>query len=815
MFLALIAVPMPKLLTKGYFWTRYWAAMSIIILSLAVSALIGWYGLQIYQSHSRYANAFIHLSEATNRFETEVAWSTTSAQAGKIDPGHNQALVDTYRDLVTVFTALNAIDEDSAAPETDEHKENEAEWSRIADNMGIGVAASQAKFGLSNGMMPQYLKKLWNVEKSVGGRDLEALVGELVTRGYSILHAKAPNESEFFQQAEAIKTLGSTKLHPALQGALALISESSHNNAVLIFYLLLASAAGALLIFSPIGRSIAAGQELLVRERDRALASQKAKRDFLAMMSHELRTPMNGILGFSNLMLSTDLNPQQRDYVETIQSSGETLLDLLNDILDISKIEAGSLELEREDFAIEEVVTNVVILLGPRALAKRLDLSAYIDPSLPEKLRGDAGRLRQIVINLVGNAIKFTVSGGVAIETKHDRVREDGNHDVMISVSDTGVGIPKDQLDRIFERFTQVDTSPSRKYEGAGLGLAICKELAKLMDGEIGVESTIDKGSTFWVRLKLDHIIPPAKKISEILNIDFQSRRILIIDDNALNRRIFKLQLEAFGGEVDCVPDARSALTTLSQAEALGRQYDVAIIDQMMPEIDGISLRNMIREQPQYADLRLIISSSGGVTSDQQARALGFDAACPKPVVQEKLIRKLHELLSERDQSLRLGAETSAPLTSAAVIEPPRSRKPRVLVAEDNAVNQRLILTTLKQAGYMVDIVADGVEAVHAAQRLPYDLILMDIRMPVMGGIEATRHIRSMSGPISRCPILAMTANAMVGDREEYLAAGMNDYVPKPIDLDMLIDKIRGYLGEPRSSGEDAAVARVSKAGAG
>lgn len=544
-------------------------------------------------------------------------------------------------------------------------------------------------------------------------------------------------------------------------------------------------------------------EEQLINERDRAIALEKTKREFLAMMSHELRTPMNGVLGFANLLLSSGLDAQQRDFAELIHSSGETLLALLNDILDFSKIEAGALELEAEDFSLAGVVSNVVTLLGPQALAKRLDLSAYIDPSLPSKLRGDPGRLRQILLNLVGNAIKFTDSGAVAVEVRHEeRGDEEGRRVITLSVSDTGVGIAKDKQESIFEHFTQVDTSSSRKYEGTGLGLPICKELANLMGGEIHVESATDKGSTFWVRIRLDDVIPPAEKIADQIAHKITDKKILVVDDNALNRRIFKLQLEGFGAQVDCVADAHGALAALSHAGKSANPYQLVIVDQMMPETDGPTLRALIAKQGEFQNLKTIISSSAGIRSDAQARALGFDAACPKPVMQEKLIAKICELLVSPHSN---SASSANSITPPEPSKRQKDAKRRILVAEDNPSNQRLMVALLESAGYSVDVVADGIEAVHAAQRLPYDLILMDIRMPAMDGIEATKRIRLMQSPISECPILALTANAMSGDKEEYLAAGLTDYISKPVDFDVLLLKIKGYFDDRTGRPENAA----------
>ena len=315
------------------------------------------------------------------------------------------------------------------------------------------------------------------------------------------------------------------------------------------------------------------------------------------------------------------------------------------------------------------------------------------------------------------------------------------------------------------------------------------------MGGEIGVNNTLEKGSDFWVRLTLTSTVPPAPTILERTNVSLASRRILVVDDNPLNRRIFRFQLESFGAEVDCVPDARAALAALAQSLNHGGRYDLAIIDQMMPETDGMALRRMIREEPQFAAVKLIIASSAGIAFNQQARALGFDAVCPKPVMQDRLIKTISDLLAPATSADRAAPIAVLPTKTAQNSAPPaKSKQPRLLVAEDNPINQRLIMTALKQARFAVDVVSDGIEAVQAVERQDYDLILMDIRMPVMDGVEATQRIRALESPAAKLPIIAMTANAMVGDREEYLEAGMDDYVAKPIDFNILLAKIRAHL---------------------
>jgi len=765
-------------------------------LAVLLPSAVGIQALSSSKAHSRYSALLAHLVDATARLEAEMGW-TAAQETSAAAPAD---LAGTFRDALGVFAAIRTIGHER-------QPEAALRWASLETQYRIDAANERARLGVAAGGMPPHLYASWHAEEE-SGASFEDITGSFLTLAHQFIQAKSVGPAQRLMLMEAFRTFGRAQLRPSLQRTLRAVTLSTLNNADANLILLMICAGVSLLvavlnsifILRPMQRTMLQNQELLVRERDRARASERAKRDFLAMMSHELRTPMNSILGFTHLLRGTELQVQQKHYADAIHASGETLLKLLSDILDMANFEAGSLQLQEAEFSLPDVVYDVIALLGPQAAAKRLDLSAYIDPALPERLKGDSGRVRQILVNLVSNAIKFTVSGGAGIEVMHEGGNDQTGLSVLMSVTDTGLGIAKDQRERIFERFTQVDSSASRPFEGSGLGLAICRELAQLMGGEIGMDSTPGKGSTFWVRIKLASVRSPAGT-AQRYDFSLGGKRFLVVDDNALNLRISRLQLEAYGAEVVGVSDARAALTALAQGVTEGRPYDLAIIDQMMPEIDGLTLRKMIRDQPQHAGLKLIISSSGGIAHDRQARILGFDAACPKPIAQEELVRQINALVNPTGDGLAGGAV--AVLRSKPARPGVMGKKPKLLVAEDNPVNQKLIVTALKQAGFAVDLVGDGVEAVHAVQRLSYDLVLMDIRMPVMSGVEATQRIRSLPGPVSKPPIIAMTANALVGDREEYLAAGMNDYVAKPIDLNILLAKIRAHL--PRNVGEGTA----------
>ncbi|MDA0653429.1 MAG: response regulator [Proteobacteria bacterium] len=474
-------------------------------------------------------------------------------------------------------------------------------------------------------------------------------------------------------------------------------------------------------------------------------------------------------------------------------------MTILNDILDFSKIEAGMMELEESVFATISLMDSAVGLLGAQAHGKGLEIPTFVATDVPGNLVGDDGRIRQILLNLIGNAIKFTKNGGVSIEVSvQDREPTEDSMLLRFEIRDTGIGIHENARAQLFDQFYQVDGSHTRHYEGTGLGLAICKRLTEMMGGEIGVESDEGKGSLFWftIRVKSSGIADGwAKDIGTVL----QRRKILVVDDNQINRTIFEKQLLALGVTVTTATGAESAMRKLHEAIDAGQPFDGAIIDHFMPGTDGIDLAEMIRNMTGVEQIRLVLSSSSGkFTSDSAVKQYGFDASLPKPLRPGSLLLCARRVFG--DAPIVADAARARVLSQTASNQ---SGGARILIAEDNHVNQKLMRALLERQGFNTLFAANGLEAVEAVRNLPFDLVLMDIKMPEMDGIEATRRIRLLPTEHARVPIIGVTANAMKGDREHVIQAGMNDYVSKPIDQKELLDKIAFWTGGGRGEHSD------------
>jgi len=534
-----------------------------------------------------------------------------------------------------------------------------------------------------------------------------------------------------------------------------------------------------------------------------------AKSEFLANMSHEIRTPLNGILGMAGLMEDMELDSAHIDNVKIIRQSGETLLAIINDILDFSKMEAGKLELETVDLQLPDVIDGVGQLLGPKAAEKGVELVLYIGAAVPQFVSGDPGRLRQVLMNLVGNALKFTHEGSVTVEVDIVGGSETRKW-VKFSVIDTGIGMSASVTDKLFDRFMQADSSTTRQFGGTGLGLAICRQLVSLMDGEIGAESEAGEGSRFWFKVPLDVRNGDRTEADEMIAL-VAGLRVLVIDDMEVNRTVFERQIGGWGGHVDSADTPDRGLEMFVDAIASENPYDIVLLDHMMPGKSGIELGREISMRPGLNQTRIVLTTSAGLNNiGSLVENIGFKAVLGKPVRPQLLLRELAACRSGNSDSGKNASDGNP--GSDMPVEVPGSclqkiKPMRILLAEDNLVNQKVAVAMLMRMGHVVSVANNGLEALNEVQKGEFDVVLMDIHMPEMDGLESLRHIRDIDGPVSKIPVIALTANAMKGDREKYLAAGMDDYVAKPINTTLLSDALSNATCLP-SSHDGSAVAQ-------
>ena len=821
---------MSSIVSRAYLRRRLFAIVIGFVVALSAGMGVILWEAEQSKTNVKYAELIRHVADATS----DVIYHSLRVDNTRIFvfenpmlPGKDLPTTDSiHADLHAAIASLEKGYDALRLAAEDDVGMGESRQISVEEGQDLLEAADNAIYHKVQGLpMPTIVRDIW--EGNQNGESLKRDIMEVLThanrldifRDYSL-----PAARRVFNQ---LQDLANQRVRPNLAMTLEQLSAQMVSNYTALQYTLgmvaisIALACGlvVLRIFEPLMRNVHEAQEGLrlaketvEAEKVKAESADRAKSEFLANMSHEIRTPMNGVLGMAELLARSDLDSRQNMFVDVIVKSGNALLTIINDILDFSKIDAGQLQLDPAPFLLGEAVEDVATLVSTRVAEKDLELIVRVDPDLPAGVVGDVGRFRQVTTNLVGNAVKFTERGHVLVDVSGEPVDE-GMVKITIRVEDTGIGIPEEKLASVFEKFAQVDASSTRRHEGTGLGLAIATRLVEMMDGEMGAESTLGKGSTFWfsVRLPVDKQTSHRKPVP----IDVSGARILAVDDNAINREIISEQLKSWGFDSAAADSGEMGLAFLDRATALGTQVDCVILDYQMPDMNGAEVARRIRANPATASLPVILLTSvDQVGTGRLAAECGISAQLTKPARSSALLETIvtslqmarvanrnhppvEAIIPRKPEASRPAPKPEAVPQPQSAPAAPRQRTGRVdvLVAEDNEVNQLVFSQILDGLDISYRIASNGRTAVELYRTLKPAIVLMDVSMPEMNGLEATQAIREMEQERGgHTPIIGITAHALKGDRERCIEAGMDDYLSKPISPDRLAEKIEAWM---------------------
>ncbi len=785
--------------SKSSIRTNFIIVSLLMALTVLGSFAIGYIHSKSQRDHALFIRTFDDLGSALQTLKVDLIVH----KAGVHIHGSDENAADVFEHSLALYFTLRSTDIDGTDTDSQFMDEREVELSKklekIYTKAAIDPEAIIASQDIAGRSMPDELEELWeaNLDDPLMGNDvsLELAIGEALLLVAPVFQ-EVSSHSQMSKISDAFIELMNHEISPAisearekLNGVIEKDQRSSFTlHAIVAVVGILVVLFNIFGILFPLEKKIVADKAAVEAQRAKAEAADKAKSEFLANMSHEIRTPMNGVLGMAELLARTELAPTQKSYTDVIRQCGNTLVDIINDILDFSKIDAGQLALNLQPFNLKAVIEDVANLLAPRATAQDLELIVRFDPKISEEFVGDGGRIRQILMNIVGNAVKFTDAGHILISVsgqQHDDAAE-----LTISIEDTGIGIPADKLDVIFEKFNQVDNSSTRNFEGTGLGLAISRLLVEKMAGTIGVDSKIGHGSSFWFKIKLP--VHGKGTQTQRMPVDIAGARALIIDDNDVNCTILTEQLRSWGIASVACTSPYIGLAALNDSIKDRVPYNFIVMDFQMPELDGMETVRRIRTNSETHDIPIIMLTSVCNNTDlsEEDRAL-TQAYLVKPVRSSLLFDTIVNVLSDTHiVRLKEIADNNAPSPQAHHQKAAPSGL-KVLVAEDNDANQFLIGKVLETLGHDYRIVGDGKAAYELVPDYQPDIVLMDVSMPVMDGVEATKAIRQRDADnTDHTIIIGLTANVLEGDRERYLKAGMDDYLAKPVNIDQLASKI-------------------------